>query len=247
MKRIASILLGYTLVLISLPAQSISWHPYAVMGLGVLQTSQTQNLTLQTSPSPGLVNQYQSNSTAKYTKLVGLGAQKTAMMLKADTSLLVGMEALFLNNQEASGLVRPMINVGPNFDVLNFSYNLNSFLFLAKTTLSKAALIKEWGGYLDLGVGGSLNHLSSYSEVAPVGSTAIPMASPFADRSQAQFAFSIGAGLTHLVASRSEISLGYRYIYTGTGRFGSSPSQSGSQRLSFNNLGHHFLTLAARI
>jgi len=240
-------IMGCVFALIATQATCASWHPYSVMGLGVSHTNQTQDLTLQTSPSPGLTNQYDSVNTSFSTRLVGFGLSKAAATLKKEAQVSLGVEALYLSNDEVSGTVRPLINVGPDFDRLNFSYQFKSLLFLAKATLSKKNLIQKWGGYVDVGVGGSFNDASSYHESILTGSTAIPTASPFANNNKAQFAFSVGAGVTHQVASRSEISIGYKYINTGANDLGLSANQSTQQHLSFKNLGHHLLTLSARL
>ena len=73
------------------------------------------------------------------------------------------------------------------------------------------------------------------------------MTNPFGNKANTQFAFSIGAGFTHKVATRSEVSIGYRYINTGSAQLDTSPSQGTSERLSFKDLGHHLLTFSVKV
>lgn len=246
MRRLLIRMLGCLFALISMPAMSSDWHPYSVMGLGFSYTNQTQRLTLQASPAPGLVNQYESAKTSASTKLVGFGVSKIMASANAESDFSVGMEALYMRNDEVPGMIRPLINVG-FFDTLNFSYDMSSLLLLAKATMNTAHIIKEWGGYLDFGAGASINRLSSYLETTPSGSTAIPMSNPFGNKTNTQFAFSVGAGFTHKVATRSEVSIGYRYINTGKGLLDTSSSQGTSERLSFKDFGRHLLTFAVRV
>lgn len=230
------------LIMTSLPVTASNWHQYAVVGLGQSNMGQTQNVTL----SPGVVNQYQTDNPSRYAAIVGLGAQKTVKEWNAKSALSAGFEALYLND-EADGLIRPLINVSPNFDQLNYSFSINSLLLLAKATATRQDLFKSWGGYIDAGLGVSFNGFSNYREITPAGSTAIPMASPFHRRSSEELAFSVGVGISHKVANRSQVSIGYRYLYAGTGDLGTSSVQNSTQHLSYKDLGYQLLTLTVSI
>lgn len=136
MRQLSIKALGFSFALISMPALSCDWHPYAVMGLGVAQTNQTQRLMLHTTPAPGLVNQYESADISASTKMFGMGMSKVVPEANNGSDLLVGIEALYLRNDHAPGMIRPLINVGSNFDTLNFSYDMESYLVLAKATIN---------------------------------------------------------------------------------------------------------------
>ncbi len=246
LKKLISLIIGGTLPLNALPALSGNWHPYAITGLGCANTYKTQNITLQNTPSPGVENQFESKDPSNYTALVGLGARKNLKAIKFQTTLSAGMEALYLNDS-VKGIVRPLINVGPNFDKLNYSFSVNSLLLLAKATLNRDNLLNRWAGYADFGFGASFNGFSNYIESIPTGSTAIPMASPFHRRMTEELAFSIGLGVTHKVASRSEVSVGYKYLYTGTGALGTSATQGTTHHLSYSDLGYQLITVSVSI
>jgi hypothetical protein len=246
LKNFIPSIIGSILTLNVVPALSSNWHPYAITGLGRANPYKTQNVTLQNTPSPGVENQFESKDPSNYTAIVGLGAKKDLKALKFKTTLSAGMEALYLNDTE-KGIVRPLINVGPNFDQLNYSFSVNSLVLLAKATLTRDNLLQRWAGYADFGFGASFNGFSNYMESIPTGSTAIPMATPFHRRMTEELAFSIGLGFTHKVANRSEVSIGYKYLYAGTGALGTSATQGTTHHLSYSDLGYQLITVSVSI
>lgn len=259
MKKIISLLALTALISVNATAMTSRvspWHKIFFLGYGLTQTSHNQTLVLFNTPAPGLSNQYINDSDAESAVMLGFGLSKTVTTLDNGTDISVGGEALYIRNDSARGTVHPMIkagtnspppspivNVAPNFDTLRFSYDIESYVFLASATAHKKKVAKTWGGYISGGIGGAINRLSDYMESIPPGSTAAPMLFPFRNKTKGRFAFSVGAGLTHEVGSHSLVAFGYRYVNTNSGQLGTTPQQTG-QTLGSKVLGHHLLTLS---
>lgn len=246
MNRKLALLFGLLLGGESSLAVAANSHNYISVGLGITQTSHSQDLQLLTAPAPGLTHRYVSSSTSHLTSSLSIGREGLFKEVGSDGELWFGAEGLYIRSDGASGSVHRFINVGPNFARLNFSYDIDSYLLLAKGKYKKAQLFKDWGGYVDAGIGIGITRLSNYQERIPLGSTAAPMSSPFGAKTKSNLTFSIGVGVTHKVGYHSEVSLGYRYINSGKGSLDTTPIQSTSARLQSGVLGHHLLTMTIR-
>lgn len=222
---------------------SSTWYglqPSLFAGYGYTRVGDAQNLWLNTTPDPGLENTYTSGGQQRGTFLLGFALDKTISNLKGIESAL-GLELDYLRNPNISGVVEPMVNVAPDFDTLNYSYDMTSYLVQATAKLTKTNIINNLGVYLQAGLGGTLNRFSDYTETSPTGSSAAPMLSPFGNESTLQLAFSLGAGFSYQVGNSARYSVGYRYINTGMGGLDTSPVQQTSHTLNFSPLNHHFI------
>lgn len=220
------------------------WQKTFHLGYGLSQAGHSQDVTLATTPAPGLVNNFDTENLSRGSVLLGFGLSKSIAGYKNGVKLRAGLEVDYIDNSAVAGTVHPLVNGGPNFDTLNFSYDVQSYLLLANLNLSKENIYKAWGGYLNVGGGAAINRLSNYTETTPQGSTAFPMLAPFGNRNKSSAAFTAGFGLSHAVGVHSEVSLGYRYINTGRGSFAVSAVQSTADVLRSASFGHHLLTLS---
>lgn len=227
--------------------QAETWHPFASLGLGFTETSHTQDLTLIPTPTPGRTDRFISKSTSHTTVLVSAGGERILKNINDSTELWFGVEGGYLQRGNVQGQVLPSINVG-NFDQLNFTYDMDSFVFLAKGKLKKRELFNtKWSGYIDVGIGLGINRFLSYQETIPTGSTTLPLEEPFKDDRNLDFAYSIGFGIAHSVGNRSELSVGYRYLNSGKGSLGTTPIQTTQNHLQSRTLGTHLLTMTVRV
>ena len=138
-----------------------------------------------------------------------------------------------------------MVNIAPNFDVLKYTYNIDSLALQATTKLIRENIFHAWNGYIQAGLGAAVNRLSNYHENSPGSSSAAPMLSPFGDKNIVNPAASLGIGLIYnLKNSGAEIAFGYRYFYTGKGELGSSPAQQTHELFSLSPISYHVLMLS---
>lgn len=250
---IRKILLSFSsfIILLNIEAATASaWsniHPSLIVGSGYTTVGGAQNVWLANTPEPGLENTYSSGGKQRGTFLLGLVLEKTFITNKNNFETAVGFEVDFLRNPSMTGVVHPMVNVDPDFDTLDYSYSMNSYLLLATGKLSMLNILSNMGGYIQIGVGGAFNQLLNYTEISPVVSSAAPMLAPFGNGSNTKFAYAIGAGVLCQISKSTRVLIGYRYINSGLGGFNTSPIQQTNNTLNFSPLGHHFLTLSLTV
>lgn len=227
-------------------ASSMDWHHYVSIGMGSTYTDHSQDLQMHTSPSPGLVNRYNNHTWSHFTAQLAFGSELPIYKVNETSDIWLGLEGSYLRTDGAPGDVLPAVNIGSNFDRLNFGYDIESYLLMAKAKLKRASVYKAWGGYLDGSIGVAANRLSNYIETIPSGSTAAPMISPFGSNTRSSLAYGVGLGFTHSVGTHSELSIGYRYVNSGRAGLSTTSVQSTTQTLKSSLLGHHLLELTVR-
>ena len=141
-------------------------------------------------------------------------------------------------------MVKRFVNVSQNFSTLNFSYDIQSYLLMAKATIVKENIFKTWGGYLNGAIGAACNRLSNYKETYPTGSTARPMLSMYKSNNQAALAFSAGLGISKALEHGRKLTIGYKYINSGSAKLGTTTIQQTTQQLSSAKLGHHLFNVS---
>lgn len=218
-----------------------TWIKSVSVGYGYLANKQDQRLELATSPSPGLINGYVGDSNWGSLYISTMIGKSYAF--RQDSALVLGMEGAILANNDVNGTVHPLVNVANDFDRLNYHYSLRSYSLMAKAELGQV-LKTKLSGYLSVGLGGAVNHLSDYSETVPGGSTARPMSQPFGDKSRGAFALSLGTGVRYQVNNWAQWGIGYRYIDTGKGELGLSPTQPSPQHFQTKRLTHHLIAFS---
>jgi|GEM_PF-4431549 len=219
-------------------------HPSLVLGTGYTTVGSAQQVWLANTPEPGLENTYASSGKQYNSILFGFALEKAFTNHHENIEPAAGLEADYLRNSNMSGVVHPMVNVDPDFDRLNYSFRMNSYLLFATGKLSMLNIISKLGGYLQAGVGGAFNKLSNYNETSPTGSSAAPSLAPFRDRSNKKFAYFLGAGIVCQMSKATQILIGYRYINSGQSGFNTSPIQQTKDTLNFSTLSNHFLTIS---
>lgn len=230
---------------LSLPAY-VDLHPSFIVGSGYTRIGTAQNLWLANSPEPGLENTYTSGGQQRGTFLLGFALEQT-ITNQNNIEGVAGLEIDFVKNPSINGIVQPMVNVAPDFDTLNYSYDMTSYLLEATAKLSKLNILPGLGAYLQAGAGGTLNRLSDYTEVSPAGSSAAPMLEPFGNETTIRFAYSLGAGVFYQVGDSSRFAIGYRYINAGSASLDKSPVQQSNQSLNISPLSYHFVIFSLTV
>lgn len=246
MRKIRFLIISYLILLHGQMAIASVWsdiHLSVILGHGYTTVGASRQIWLANTPDPGLENDYSSGGLHQNTALLGFALEKSFLTNLNHIESAIGVEADYMKNPTLRGVVRPMVNVAPDFDTLNYSYSMNAYLLLATAKLSILNILPKLGAYLQAGVGGAVNTLSDYAETSPIGSSAAPMLAPFGSASDTSFAYSIGAGVLCQVGKSMRVLLGYRYINSGQGEFNTSPVQQTNSTLHFSPLGHHFLIL----
>ncbi len=236
---IASGVLAGTVVF-AFPFQGM-WYGEVGGGVGFSAFKQNTTVRLMNAPAPGLTNGY-FNRTKKQLTLpsyVGAGVTLTKNMW---VKTRIGVEISHLDYQFARGQVHPMINVGPNFDRLNYEYDATSTMGLAKVSFSKP-IAQRMEGFVGLLGGVALNKLSDYTETVPPGSTARPMLAPFRNRVTTARAFGGHLGVNIRLDDHVTLSLAYRYVNAGKARLNTSTVQTTNSRYKTKSLTSHLLTV----
>lgn len=221
-------------------------HPYLIGGGGTTHINDRQNVWLAYTPAPGLENNFTVDARQHNTYFTGAGVEKLfpQKVLGSDGSL--GLEFNYLSSSSFRGVVHPMVNVAPDFDVLNYAYDMNSYSLYLTGKLSKQILFPNFGLYVQGGIGGALNSLRNYTEVPPTTSSAAPMLAPFNDGSTGNFTYLIGAGVAYQLQN-AQFSLGYRYVFSGSAGFDPAPIQQTGNTLNFSPFAHQFIVLSLMI
>lgn len=227
---------------------NIGWRKSILLGYGITNTDQTQNVHLDNTPAPGLDNRYIGSSRLHSSNLLGLALEKEFTTPFQNTISTVGFEIDYLRNKSASGTVEPMVNVSPDFDILKYSYDIHSLVFQVTGQYTKQDILPYFDSYIQAGLGAAINRLSNYHEYAPGDSSAAPMLSPYGDRDTLSPAFSAGIGIAyHLKPYHAYVAFGYRYFCTGRGRLNKSPVQQTNSSIILSPINYQFLILSLTI
>ena len=224
--RSALITLG---LLAGLPAFAIGWYGGVTGGLGFTQVGASQQLTLNNTVSPNIVNEYSTDNTTQGVQSVGLDAGYD-FTLSPRWQFGVGVEADYFNLGTSEGVVHPMVNLSSNFDTLNYSYDGNSYvgLFTTQIQWTRTGL---WQPFVMAGVGAAYNELADYQETVPNGSTA-QSAGSFGNHGESDFAYTLGVGAATNVNSHVDLAVWLRYVNLGDAELGTLPNQTTNEQLS---------------
>lgn len=248
MKIIFAILVSFLPCIVIASTTQSSWKETFSLGYGNLTTHQTQTVHLADTPAPGLDNRYVGSSKFTGAILMGLAFEKEFDALFKDTKAAAGFEINYLGNKSIDGTVEPMINVSPDFDVLNYYYDIDSYVFQATAKYVRQEYIRNFGLYIQGGLGAAINRLSDYFEYAPGDSTAAPMLYPFGNRTTVSPAVSAGIGVTYKIGhSDKYVSFGYRYFYTGRAKLTKSPGQQTNSAIKLSSINYQFLVLSVTL
>lgn len=226
--------LGYT---------NSNWTPLFIIGDGITRADQNQTLRLNNTPAPGLTNRYVGSSTLYGSALFALAFEKELTASFSGFMINLGFEIDYMRNHSISGTVQPMVNVAPDFDRLRYVYDIQTILLQAYGKLIKKNLIGCLDGYLQAGLGTAANELYDYREYSPANSSAAPMLAPFQNKNTLNPALSVGIGVSYAVSNCSRVSFGYRYFYSGEGKFGKSAVQQTNASFKLSSISFHFLIM----
>ncbi len=218
-----------------------SWYGELGFGLGQTGFKSNDRVRLFTAPAPGLTNGFFNRRKRDLSLMSYIGAG-IKLPFKNVGVFKIGAQLSEMDYQFINGQVHPMINVGPNFDRLNYSYEGSSTLVLASVQLEKHLKGKVKGFIGALG-GISWNKLHDYNESVPPGSTARPMLFPFGSRVTRQFSFGGTVGVNVALDEHISLNVAYHYINAGRARLNTTPIQTTNQRYQTKKLASHYLTI----
>lgn len=227
-------------------ASALYDHTSLRAGYGYTRTGNAQNIWLNTTPLPGLENNYSSGGLHNGSFLLAVSVDKT-LKTYHDYTGLVGVSAMFLRNPFIQGTVQPMVNVAPDFDTLTYTYDMNSYLLLLSGKASKDHLLEQLGAYIELNAGFAVNNLFNYTENSPINSTAAPMLKPFGNHSVVKFAYAAGVGLLYRFPQAFTFSVGYLYVNTGSAVLETTPIQQTTSHLHFSPINSQFVVFTLSI
>jgi opacity protein-like surface antigen len=217
------------------------WFTNFNLGLGSTEVGTDNRLTLITSTTPPIVNGYDTNSDKHMTGLIGAGAGYRFDENQPVTFALGGT-AYFMSYRPVNGTVHPMINVAPDFDTLNYSYNVVSALLMVEPTIILYSSVVR--PYVSLGLGAAWNKFYNYCAVTTIGSTSAPASSLFQNNYNVAFAYAPSIGIEYVVSNHVIARMGYQFIHAGYAESGTASSQETSQRLKSNSLNTNLFTLS---
>ena len=125
-----------------------------------------------------------------------------------------------------NGQVNEMVEGDGTNTLYNYSFNGNSRRLMAEIQLNW--LLAQISPFVSFGVGAAWNRMNNYAEQA-FNNTSYPPLPPFQTRTNNNTAYQAGAGVStsfNFTQTKSDfpherISVGYRYVNTGTSPFGS--------------------------
>ena len=208
-------------------------------GYGFSQLGTTQQVRLDNSPSPGLVNKYVPNDTWQHPFSFALsGGYNASFEQVPGFNFDFGGVAEYVRYGKSSGVKYPFFNAG-NFDPLNDSFKTDSYMILGESRINKPIT----GGivpFVSVSVGLSVNKLNGYGESAPVGSSGVPATNGFRERSTTAIAFGVGVGVKKDFGP-VYAEIGYRYIDAGSGKFKQTAKQQTSNVLTSGSMASNMI------
>ncbi len=204
-------------------------------GFGYAKNSHKQTLQLQTSPQD-LSNQYVANNNwnGTFSPTVFIGKEFNREWLKLHLGLTLG----YVDDAGGDGIINQFSL--PDFDNLNYQYDIQSFSAMATLKLFFLAS-QRWQPYIDGSMGLSNNYAANYQELPRILG-AEPM-SPYRNHSVNSFAYSVGAGLMYTLNPSVAAGLGYQFADLGRAKLGVSDAQQTRQTPSINHLFLHQLLI----
>jgi len=209
------------------------------LGTGVAKVGKTSNLPLTNV----ITNRYVADRKERLVIFFGLGLGYQFVSIDP-VEMSVGMSVYRNIWGHYGGLVRPAFNLNPNFDTLDYTYHVSSTLaWVEQYWLFGRG---HWKPYFFWALGGSWNCTYDYEEIPtdPNGS-ASPMTIPFGSHTLFSFSYGLGVGLNYVLSNnKTQMRIGYRYIYLGKGQLGLTSLQTTTQRLSTGRLDAHIIVFS---
>jgi hypothetical protein len=202
--------LSSSLAFFSLSCYANNFYIDFDFGAGLAKIGKTQDY----SPVHDLINRYTVKKKFKLVSpMLGLGVGYQFDFTK-NTTLLLGIEGLYIDYGEINGTLKPAINIKPNFDTLTYSFSAESSILLLKGKLRFNNF--NWLPYIALGSGISFNNLGDFSK--GTDNTSAPYQNTYKRKIKGDVAYSIGVGIyQHELQPGINLSIGYRFIYSGHG------------------------------
>ena len=198
-----------------------------------------------------MVNKYDTESRSQIEPILGAGIAHTFVPFNKPISLSLGLSGYYANFGKIKGTEYPFANDGV-FDSLNYQFHAQAFSAMLESRL--AYTLYDWQPYGIIGAGISWNRLNSYNETPTIPSeSASSSPYPFANHTNASFAYELGVGVQKLVFNDPNhklqyfLSLEYRYLNFGKGELGPSSVQTSSNRLQVSNLDAQSVLLSLKI
>jgi opacity protein-like surface antigen len=217
------------------------WYGSVDLGGGVSSIGEDNTITLFTSSSPTETNRYSVDQKYQATALIGLaGGYRFDVMPKMELAL--GASASYLTYATVNGTVHPLVNLAPDFDVMSFSYDAESYVLLFEPTLIYS-LECPWRLFLKPSVGVAWNKLLNYTESRIPGSTTVPGPFSFRSHTQTSFAYAPSIGIEYAMTPHSSVQVGYQYFNAGDASLGTLPNQETNQQINAGTLSAHLVVV----
>ncbi len=217
------------------------WYGSFDIGGGVSSIGEDNTLTLFTSSSPIETNRYSVDRKYQATALIGAGGGYRFDVMP-QLELALGASASYVTYDTVNGTVHPLVNIAPNFDVMSFSYDAESYLLLFEPTLIYS-IECPWRLFLKPSVGVSWNKLYNYSETRVPGSTTVPGPVSFRSKTQTSFAYAPSIGVEYAINPHSSVQIGYQYLNAGDASLGKLPNQETNQHINAGTLSAHLVVV----
>jgi len=215
------------------------WYGSFDIGAGVSEVGKNNTLTLFTSSSPIETNSYIVNRKYRATGLLtGVGGGYRFDVIPK-MELALGASASYLSYDSVDGTVHPLVNIAPDFDVMNFNIDAESYLLLFEPAFI-FPIECSWRFFLKPSVGVAWNKLS-YDEYRTPGSTTVPGPFSFRSRTQTSFAYAPSIGLEYAINAHSSAQIGYQYINAGNVTLGTMQNQETNQHIDAGTLSAHLV------
>lgn len=244
MKRI---LFAISLLLIPFACYANKFDIYLMGGPAVSKISNDNSVRI----NQYMVNKYNTDSRSQIQPVLGVGIAHTFVNFNKPISLSLGLSGYYAYFGKIKGTEYPFANDGI-FDSLNYQFNAQALSAMIESRLTYTQC--DWQPYGIVGVGASWNRLYSYSETPTIPSeSAAPSPYPFANHTNASFAYELGVGVQRQIYNDPSrqlqyfLSLEYRYMNFGKGELGPSSVQTSSNRLQVSNLDTQAVLLSLKV
>lgn len=207
-----------------------TWIIYLFGGFGWERSGTTTSVNLG-----GLnTNLYEASTINAITHLEGFGIGYQWNVTSHFWTTLA-LESLYTQMTSEAGLVRPLFFINPDFDTLDFTYQIRSIPLMVISQLGS-----RWGKvfpYFLVGVGATWNRASHYNETPTnPNSGAAPMQAMFENRTEVYWAYTLGIGFNFHIARIVTMGLEYRYLGLGKADFNPTVLQTTNDRLSLGTI-----------
>lgn len=199
-----------------------------------------------------VVNNYNTNEQTNWQGLWGVGlGHSFGNIFNAPLNFSLGVAGYMINLGNVRGTEYPFVN-DDVYDTLNYQFTAKSSAVLAEARVFYTSYF--WQPFALVGIGGSWNRLSNYSEAPTDPSlSAAPVTTEFGNHTNNEFAYELGVGIQRQIHEdlahkiRYVGSLDYRYVNFGKGQLASFPAQTTGDTLQIGSISTQGIMFSLKI